>query len=97
MSYLKISSYMKDVTNKNNCTFELGVGSGIDIPIYVKIGFMQRDQFNQQHQTNDTFHRPSVVNAQCIIRSENFPDAGINCNCDFDRYSQAYGEINSQR
>ena len=54
---------------------------------------MQRDQFNQQHQNNDTFYRPSVVNAQCIIGSEKFPDAGKNFNYAMHKYSQAYGEI----
>ena len=54
---------------------------------------MQRDQFNQQHQNDDIFHRPSVVNAQCIIGSEKFPDAVMNCNYAIDKYSQAYGEI----
>ena len=39
---------MKYVTTENNWTFELGVGYGIDVPIYVVIGFTQRDQFNQQ-------------------------------------------------
>ena len=39
---------MEDVTAEKNWTFELGVGDGIDIPIYVIVGFMQRDQFNQQ-------------------------------------------------
>ena len=63
LTSIKRSTYMKDVTNENNCIFELGVGNGFDVPIYVKIGFMQRDQFNQQHQKNDTFYRPSVVNA----------------------------------
>ena len=37
---------------------------------------MQRDQFNQQHQNKD---RTSVVNAQCVIAGEKFPDAGLNC------------------
>ena len=55
LSFFERSSYMKNVTTENNCTFELVVGDGIDIPIYVKVGFMQRDQFNQQHQSNDTF------------------------------------------
>ena len=40
---------------------------------------MQRGQSNQQHQNNDTFYRPSVVNAQAIIGSEITPNAGINC------------------
>ena len=93
LSYIKRSSYMKDVTTENNWTFEFGVGDGIDITIYVIVGFMQGDQFNQQHQNNDTFYRPSVVNAQCLIGSEKVPDAGIKCNYATDKYSQAYGEI----
>ena len=61
---------MKDETTRKTETFELGAGDGIDIPIYVIVGFMQRDQFNQQHQNNDKSYRPNVVNAQCIIESE---------------------------
>ena len=45
---------MKDVTTEKNWSFELGVGDVIDIPIYITVGFMQRGQFNQQHQDNDT-------------------------------------------
>ena len=93
LTYIKRSSYMKDVTTENNWTFELGVGDGIDIPIYLVVGFIQRDQFNQQHQNSDTFYRPSVVNAQCIFGSEKFPDAGISCNYAIDKYSQAYAEF----
>ena len=54
---------MKDVTTKIIWSFELGVGNGIDVPIYINVGLMQINQFNQQHQKNDTFYRPSVVNA----------------------------------
>ena len=92
LTYIKQSSYMKDVTTGNKWTFELGIGDGIDIPVYIIVGFMQRHQFNQQHQNNDTFFRPSVVNAQCIIGSEKFPDAGITYNYALDKYSQPYGE-----
>ena len=54
ISYIKRSSQMK-VTTENNWTFELGVGDGIDIPNDVIVGFMQRGQFNQQHQNAETF------------------------------------------
>ena len=84
LSYIKGSSYMKDVTTENSWTFGLRVGGGIDTPIYVIAGFMQRDQFNQQHQNNDTIYRPSVVNAQCIIGSEKIPDADLYCNYGID-------------
>ena len=50
LSYFKRSSCMKDVTTEINWTFELGVEDGFDLPIYVIVGFMQKDQFNQQHQ-----------------------------------------------
>ena len=93
LSIIERSSFMKDVTTEINWTFELGVGDGIDIPIYVVVGFMQRDQFNQQHQNNDTFYRPGVLNAQCTIGSEKFPGVGIICIYVIDTYSQAYGEI----
>ena len=93
LTYIKRSSYMKGVTTGNNWTFELGVGDGIDVSIHVIVGLMQRDQFNQQHQNNDTFYRPCVVNAQCIIGSERFPDTGISFNYAIDKFSQAYGEI----
>ena len=79
---------MKVVTTENNWTFELGARDGIYIPTYVIVGFMQRDQFNQQHQKNDPFCRPSLVMAQCIIGSENFADAGIICNYAIEKYSK---------
>ena len=47
LSYIKGSSCMKDVTTENIWTFELVVGDGFHIPIFKKVGFMQRDQFNQ--------------------------------------------------
>ena len=34
-----------------------------------------------------------MANAQCIIGSEKFPDAGLNCNYAIETYSQAYGEF----
>ena len=46
---------MKGVTTENNWFFNLGVGEGIDIPTYIIAGFMQRGQFNQQHQNKDLF------------------------------------------
>ena len=41
-SYLKSSSFMKDITTENKLTFELGVGDGIDISIYAMARFMQK-------------------------------------------------------
>ena len=40
LSYIERSSHMKDVTTENNWTFELGMGDGIDIPIYVVLIYL---------------------------------------------------------
>ena len=34
MSYFVRSSNLKDIITEKECTFELGVGDGVDIPIY---------------------------------------------------------------
>ena len=44
LSYIKQSSYMKIMTTQNNWTFDLGVGDSVDIPIYVIVGFRQREK-----------------------------------------------------
>ena len=46
MTYVKRLSDMKDVTTEKSWTFERGVEDGIDVSIYVLVGFMQIDQFN---------------------------------------------------
>ena len=50
LTFNKRSCYMKDVTTENNWSLELGAGDGTDVPVFIIVGFMQRDQFNQQHQ-----------------------------------------------
>ena len=82
---------MKDVTTENNWVSKLGVGKGIDIPIHVIVEIMQKNQFNHQHQNNDTFHKPSLLNAQFVMGSEKYQDAGINCTYAVNKCSQAYG------
>ena len=56
-------------------------------------GFQQRDRQDSQNINNDSFHRPPVTNAQCFIRTEKYPDAGISLICDDDFYSQGCGQI----
>ena len=91
--YKKGSSYTKDVTTEPNSTSEIGVQSCIDVPICVLSDVLQRDQFKQQHQKNDIFYAPTVVNAQSFIGSEKYPDAGLNCIHTIHNFSsQAYVE-----
>ena len=41
----------------------------------------------------NTFHRPPVTSAQCIIASEKYPDNIKIINYDDDDYSQGYGQV----
>ena len=42
---------------------------------------------------NDTFYRPLLKSAQCIIGTEKYPDSGILLNYNDDDYSQGYEQI----
>ena len=53
---------------------------------------MQRDQFNQQHQNEDSFYRPSVVKAQVNFGSGKIPDSGTKRNYAIEKFSRAYGK-----
>ena len=64
------------------------MGVGIDVPIYIIVRFVQRDEFNQQHQVNGIFNRLSVLNAKSIFGSDKYPDVGINCIYAFDNDSK---------
>ena len=50
--------------------FELGVGIGVNVPIYVIIGFQQRDLLNSRLQRNDAFFTLPIKNAQINIGTE---------------------------
>ena len=86
------SFFMKKVDTQNLRTFELGTQEGINVPIKIFVGFQPRDRQDPQILNKDTFYRPPVT-AQCIIRTEKYPDAGIILKNDDDEYSEAYGQI----
>ena len=69
------------------------MGNDFEVPIYVKVGFMQGAQFNQQHPNIDTFYQPSLVNAHCITGSKKYPDPRMTFISAIDKFSQAYGGI----
>ena len=84
---------MKEVNTQNFWTFELGTQEGINIPIWIFVGFQQNDRQNNQNLNNDTFIRLPVISAQVVIGTERYPDSGILLNYDDDDYSQGYGQI----
>ena len=93
LKYVERSVFMKEVNNQNLWNFELGSHENMNVPIWIIIGFQQRDRQDSQNLNNDTFCRLPVVSAQCIIGTEKYPDAGILLNYDDDDYSQAYHHI----
>ena len=93
LRYVERSVFMKEVNNQNLSNFELGSHENMNVPIWVIIGFQQRDRQDSQNLNNDTFCRIPVVSAQCIIGTEKYPDAGIILNYEDDDYSQGYHQI----
>ena len=92
LRYNERSVFLKEVNNQNLWNFELGSQGNMDVPIWIIIGFQQRDRPDSQNLNNGTLCRLPVVSAQCIFGSEKYPVAGILSNYDDDVYSQGYSE-----
>ena len=93
LRYVERSVFMKEVNNQNLWHFELGSHKNMNVPIWIIVGFQQRDRQDSQNLINDTFCRLPVVSAVCIIGTEKYPDAGILLNYDDGDYSQGYHQI----
>ena len=74
-------------------TFEIGTQKGINALIWSIVVFQQSDRQHDQNLNNDTFYRPPVTNAHCIIGTEKYPDSAILLNYNDDFYSQGYAQI----
>ena len=66
----------------------MGTQEGIIIPIWIIVGFQQRDRRDSQNLNNNTFYRPPVTRAQRIFGTEKYPDNSILLNYDDDDYIQ---------
>ena len=93
LKFIERSVFMKEVNTQNIWNFELGTQDGINVPIWIIIGFQQQDRQNSQNENHDTFYRPSLTSAQCIIGTEKYPDSGILLNYADDDFNQGYGQI----
>ena len=88
--------FRKDVNSNSNWTFELGNAggnSGESCPTFVIVGFEARNKIDSQVHDNAVFDRLPISNAVCKIGSEKYPDDGIECDYNRDKYDQAYSEI----
>ena len=90
LRYVERSVFMKEVNTQNLWSFELGTQEGVNVPIWNIVGFLQNDRQNDQNLNNDTFYRPLVTSAQCIVGAEKYPDSAILLKYNVDDYSRGY-------
>ena len=77
LRYVERSVFMKEVNTQKLWAFVLGTQEGINVPIWIIVGFQQSDRQHDQNLNNDTFYKPPVISAQCIIGNEKYPDSAI--------------------
>ena len=90
--YVERSVFVKEVKTQIFWTFELGTQEGINVPIWIIVGFQQSDRQHDQNLNIDTFYRSPVTSTQCIIGKEKYPDSAIFSNYSDDDYSQRYSQ-----
>ena len=93
LSYTERIIFRKDVNTNSNWTFELGNSNNESCPTFVIVGFQARNKIDSQVHDNAVFDRLPISIAVCKIGSEKYPDDGIECDYDRDKYDQAYSEI----
>ena len=71
----------------------MGSQENMKAPIWIVFGFQRRDRQGTQNSNTDTFCKLPVLQSQCKIGTEKFPDAGVLLKYDDDDYSQGYGQI----
>ena len=95
--YTERTVFRKGVNTNNSWTFELGDAGGNSnnesCPVFVIVGFQARNKIDSQIHKNATIDRLPISNAVCKIGSEKYPDDGIECDYDRDKYDQACSEI----
>ena len=93
LRFVERSVFTKEVNTQKLWTFELGTQEGINVPIWIIVGFQQSDRQHDQNLNNDKFYRPPVISAQCIIGTEKCPDSATLLNYNDDVYSQGYSQF----
>ena len=64
LRHIERSVFTKGVNNQNHRTFQVGSQENMNVPIWVIIGFQQRDRKHSTNLINGTFCRSPVVFAQ---------------------------------
>ena len=55
LQYVERSIFTKDVNTQNFRTFELGTQEDINVPIWIIVGFQQKERQDSRNPNNDTF------------------------------------------
>ena len=61
---------MKRVNTQTLWTFEIGTQEGINVPIWINVGFQRRDRQDSQNLNTDKFYRLPVTSTQCVFETE---------------------------
>ena len=94
MSYIERVMSTKSVDSNSNWTFELGVEAGMDIPIYVIVGFQTAARIGpDQTQNNGVFDILDVIGASLKIGSERYPDNEMQIDYNRNNYDEPYNEL----
>ena len=67
LRYVARSVFMNEVNSRNLWIFDLGSQQSMNVPLWINIGFQERDRRETQSLKNDTFCRLPVTSCQCII------------------------------
>ena len=73
LSYIKRSVFIEVVEEQSECSFEIRVNSGTDIPKYEIVRFQRRDSLNNQKLNKDSFSRPLFTFSQCFAGTDKYP------------------------
>ena len=93
LRYVERSVLMKEVNTQNLWKFGIGAHENRNVPIWIIVGFQQRDGPDSQVSANNIFCRLLITSAQCNISTEKYPDSAILLNNDDDDYNQCNGLI----
>ena len=84
---------MTEMKNQKTWNFQIGAQGGVNLPIWIVIGFQQQKRQDTQDLNNDSFCRLPVTSCHCIIGMENYPGAALLLTYNNDDYSQGYRQI----
>ena len=77
LQYVERSVFKKEVKTQKFWTFEITSQGRLNVPIWNIVGFQQQNRQDSQNLSNDTFYRPRVASAQCLIGTEKNPDSAV--------------------